>query len=129
MFSLKGNLLPLALDFPQLDIPHYPMLAVTGVGANSTRNETCVEHVQLGDLSEELLCEPLRDDVAVYQAFTVGRVRFLLSDVRSESEPQSSIMGPEQKVSALLWFKFSLYQPSIRHVSPFGRCDYCLSAR
>lgn len=43
-------------------------------------------------------------DVAIYQAFTVGRVRFLLTDTRSERTPRKdpdskakSILGPQQK--------------------------------
>jgi hypothetical protein len=39
-------------------------------------------------------------DVGIYQAFTIGRVRFILSDLRSERSPQA-IMSDAQKV----WFK------------------------
>jgi alkaline phosphatase D len=52
-------------------------------------------------------------DVAIYQAFTVGRVQFLLTDTRSERTPrvnpdgpEKSILGPRQKN----WLKERLLQ-------------------
>jgi phosphodiesterase/alkaline phosphatase D-like protein len=50
-------------------------------------------------------------DVPIYQAFTIGRVRFILTDTRSERTPKTapdnadkSMMGPAQKA----WFKQQL---------------------
>src|SRR5438477_436627 len=50
-------------------------------------------------------------DVPIYQAFTVGRVRFILTDLRSErvpdsekDTPQKTMMGAQQKA----WFKQEL---------------------
>jgi alkaline phosphatase D len=50
-------------------------------------------------------------DAAIYQAFTIGRVRFILTDLRSERSPQSApdneaktMMGAAQKA----WFKQEL---------------------
>ena len=50
-------------------------------------------------------------DAAIYQAFTIGRVRFILTDLRSERSPKldtdnagKSMMGAEQKA----WFKAEL---------------------
>jgi phosphodiesterase/alkaline phosphatase D-like protein len=50
-------------------------------------------------------------DVPIYQAFTIGRVRFILTDTRSERTPKTapddaskSMMGPVQKA----WFKQQL---------------------
>ena len=50
-------------------------------------------------------------DVPIYQAFTVGRVRFILTDLRSErspdntpDDPRKSMMGGRQKA----WFKQEL---------------------
>ena len=50
-------------------------------------------------------------DTPIYQAFTVGRVRFILTDLRSErtpdgekDTPQKTMMGPQQKE----WFKKEL---------------------
>ena len=52
-----------------------------------------------------------RGDVPIYQAFTVGRVRFILTDLRSErspddmpDDPRKSMMGGRQKQ----WFKAEL---------------------
>src|SRR6185369_569902 len=35
-------------------------------------------------------------DVPIYQAFTIGRVRFILTDLRSERSPDSVPDGPEK---------------------------------
>ena len=48
---------------------------------------------------------PLADDTAVYQAFTIGRVRFILSDMRSE-KTDSAMMSEEQYA----WLKSELLQ-------------------
>jgi phosphodiesterase/alkaline phosphatase D-like protein len=37
-------------------------------------------------------------DVAIYQAFTVGRVRFLLTDTRSERTPRKDPDGPAKSI-------------------------------
>lgn len=39
---------------------------------------------------------PLADDAAIYHAFTIGRVRFIVSDTRSERDPPSVPEGPER---------------------------------
>jgi hypothetical protein len=48
---------------------------------------------------------PLVDDTAVYQAFTIGRVRFILSDMRSE-KTESGMMSDGQYA----WLKAELLQ-------------------
>lgn len=40
-------------------------------------------------------------NVPIYQAFTIGRIHFILSDLRSERIPASTLMGATQKQ----WFK------------------------
>ena len=57
-------------------------------------------------------------DAAIYQAFTVGRVRFILTDLRSERDtektpdsPAKSMMGAAQKE----WFKRELLDASRTH--------------
>jgi alkaline phosphatase D len=56
-------------------------------------------------------------DVAIYQAFTVGRVRFLLTDTRSERDPQDddgfakTMLGARQKQ----WLKEELRQGKTRY--------------
>lgn len=54
---------------------------------------------------------PAAPDAAIYQAFTVGRVRFIVTDIRSERDPNSdpdgagkSMLGEAQKA----WFKAQL---------------------
>lgn len=55
--------------------------------------------------------------VAIYQAFTVGRVRFLLTDTRSERDPQDNdgfdktLLGSRQKE----WLKTELRESKDRH--------------
>jgi hypothetical protein len=57
-------------------------------------------------------------DGAIYQAFTIGRVRFILTDLRSERTPASapddaakSMLGPAQKD----WFKRELLDAADRY--------------
>ncbi len=57
-------------------------------------------------------------DVPIYQAFTVGRVRFILTDLRSERNPsdqpddeQKSMLGARQKA----WFKQQLIEARGRY--------------
>lgn len=52
----------------------------------------------------------LADDIAVYQAFTIGRVRFVLTDSRSQ-KTANSILGPEQ----LAWLVNELLTASRTH--------------
>ena len=61
-------------------------------------------------------------DVPIYQAFTVGRVRFILTDLRSErsltrdpDDSRKSLMGGEQKQ----WFKRELLAASRQHALTF----------
>ncbi len=70
----------------QLYAPHYPLIAK-----------------QVED----------NDHIAIYQEFNVGRVRFILSDLRSERDnhtasdgPDKSMMGTQQKA----WFKQALHR-------------------
>ena len=54
---------------------------------------------------------PLPDDGAIYQTFTIGRVRFILTDVRSERSPRSDPDGPLKTVlgaAQKAWFKRQL---------------------
>ena len=57
-------------------------------------------------------------DAAIYQAFTIGRVRFILTDLRSERSPKSApdnetktMLGPDQKA----WFKNELLTAKGNH--------------
>jgi phosphodiesterase/alkaline phosphatase D-like protein len=57
-------------------------------------------------------------DVPIYQAFTVGRIRFVLTDLRSErtpdgekDTPEKTMMGRQQKA----WFKQELLNSSGRY--------------
>jgi len=57
-------------------------------------------------------------DVPIYQSFTVGRVRFILTDLRSErtpdsekDSPQKTMMGAQQKA----WFKQELLNANGRY--------------
>ncbi len=59
---------------------------------------------------------PLSSDGAVYQAFTIGRVRFILTDLRSMRDPPGvegarTMLGAEQKA----WFKRELLAAADRH--------------
>lgn len=60
---------------------------------------------------------PLVAEGPIYQAFTVGRVRFILTDLRSMRDPKDvlggvrTMMGAEQKV----WFKRELLAASRRY--------------
>ncbi len=59
---------------------------------------------------------PLAGDGPVYQAFTVGRVRFILTDLRSMRDPKDAegirtMMGTEQKA----WFERELLAASGRY--------------
>lgn len=54
---------------------------------------------------------PLVDDAAIYHAFTIGRVRFIVSDTRSERDPPSVPEGPERTIMGAkqkAWFKREL---------------------
>ena len=70
--------------------------------------QECVPHYPLVEGS---------GDVAIYQAFTVGRVRFLLTDTRSERDPQDddgfdkTLLGSRQKE----WLKTQLLEGRDRH--------------
>lgn len=50
-------------------------------------------------------------DVPIYQAFTIGRVRMILTDLRSEKIPGQTMLGERQK----RWFKDEVIQASRRH--------------
>ena len=69
------------------------------------------EYVPHYELAREELAQP------IYQAFTVGRVRFLLTDLRSARTPNDApdsvktMMGPNQKA----WFKEQLARAKDRY--------------
>lgn len=68
------------------NIPHYPFLAQRELDTKSA-NGTAQEHLAaLDDV----------DDIPIYQAFAFGRVRFLLTDLRSESTVGGDIMSESQ---------------------------------
>ena len=52
-----------------------------------------------------------KGDVPIYQAFTVGRVKFIVTDLRSERDPVSKLDGPDKSMlgaAQKAWFKKEL---------------------
>lgn len=94
----------------QLNIPHYPLQAVD---TNSSHPAvSCVdaraadEATRFDDRQQQQCGQPLTN-AAIYQAFTVGRVRFVLTDLRSECSA-GSMLGEEQYG----WFRRELRNAS-----------------
>lgn len=57
-------------------------------------------------------------DAAIYQAFTVGRVRFIVTDTRSERDPNDSPDGPGKSMlgtAQLRWFEQQLLEANGRY--------------
>ena len=63
-----------------------------------------------------------KGDVPIYQAFTVGRTRFILTDTRSEKTPASKLDTPEKSVLGTVqkaWFKEEVLRASRSHAVVF----------
>lgn len=96
-------------------------------GRNNSDRNSPSKRAALAAYRAHVPSHPLVDDQAIYHAFTIGRVRFLMTDCRSQRTPRGTphryrtLLGKKQKA----WLKQELLDskgryPLVVWVSPVG---------